>query len=886
MKEINNLKNYFILDDTKKIQLNEKSNIFHNFFSVPQISTPIKYKENHIIKNIPKKEIPAKFLNLNNINTINEQINKDIQTQLEEINKKININLTSIETLKNSLNKLKSEKNEKKSEIVNLLSNRESVDEIYKNYIEYFKRKNRSNKKNKNKNKKEIKNPFENQDEDAFEILIEEIKQIDLIKFIEQSFNLLEEIFDKPTKELKLELKDIINKSYTIFNNEINISNFIDTYSVVSNFFLRISIFLSNQSFGKYSETTINLFLRCLLKINAINVKNEELINYMNGKYKNEKNKLKEEISKLILDNDNLNKNKILLEKKLDKLNNINSTNYRFQTEINKNNENNYLNNMFTINNETRKNNIMKKNIQKRIMNNMKKKLYQEDFEGKNAFEDYYHFTENNPSNKMNYNSNEYYSNTETKSINNLNNFEIEQRYSFKISDKKNDDSNSLKKFNTININDKYKISPIQNFEYTSPKIKEKKQSYYKNIKPNNNINNNNNNNNNINNTGEHGLSKMLSNEKKKNKDNKKGLNFKYNNNKIITYNDIKKNMKFDLAKKIKYLDKVSKNVINTLSKTSIQNKKSIIIYEPELKKKRMYTTEKKEKVVKYNFFDIIQETNKLRNNSGDNNYKAKNKLFDINNINNNFLLRTTKEKKINGKFNISKNIYDINPKKLDSLIKSDFITNKKKSYFSKIEPKNYSQISSSTSKNKTKKNGAEKNESISNEHSDISFQKNKIQNKKNILNGGIINKNKKLEIVGLNKKNIIENKQNNNKNNKLNNKIKIIHKRNIKKGLKKKDIYNIIIDAKNKNSKNNILKNENFNFSEQNSKSNRSEYNNKISYNTNSDNKNKIHNYNTKINKMLLLKKSLSSSMNNLINNKPQKNVIIDSFSDLNNKN
>ena len=399
-------------------------------------------------------------------------------------------------------------------------------------------------------------------------------------------------------------------------------------------------------------------------------------------------------------------------------------------------------------------------------------------------------------------------------------------------------------------------------------------------------INNNNNNNNNINNTGEHGLSKMLSNEKKKNKDNKKGLNFKYNNNKIITYNDIKKNMKFDLAKKIKYLDKVSKNVINTLSKTSIQNKKSIIIYESELKKKRMYTTEKKEKVVKYNFFDIIQETNKLRNNSGDNNYKAKNKLFDINNINNNFLLRTTKEKKINGKFNISKNIYDINPKKLDSLIKSDFITNKKKSYFSKVEPKNYSQISSSTSKNKTKKNGAEKNESISNEHSDISFQKNKIQNKKNILNGGIINKNKKLEIVGLNKKNIIENKQNNNKNNKLNNKIKIIHKRNIKKGLKKKDIYNIIIDAKNKNSKNNILKNENFNFSEQNSKSNRSEYNNEISYNTNSDNKNKIHNYNTKINKMLLLKKSLSSSMNNLINNKPQKNVIIDSFSDLNNKN
>ena len=879
MKEINNLKDYFILDDTKKIQTNDKLNNFQNFLSVPQISTPIKNKENNIIKIITKKELPAKFLNLNNVKNINEQINKEIQTQLEEINKKININLTSIETLKNSLNKLKSEKNEKKSEIVDLLSNRESVDEIYKNYIEYFKRKNRSNKKNKNKNKKEIKNPFENQDEDAFEILIEEIKQIDLIKFIEQSFNLLEEIFDKPTKELKLELKDVINKSYTIFNNEINISNFIDTYSVVSNFFLRISIFLSNQSFGKYSETTINLFLRCLLKINAINVKNEELINYMNGKYKNEKNKLKEEISKLILDNDNLNKNKILLEKKLDELNNNNSINYRFQTEINKNNEKNYLNNVLTINNETRNNNIMKKNIQKRIINKMKKKLYQEDFEGKNAFDDYYQFTENNPSNKLNYNLNEYYSNTETKNITNLNNFEIEQRYSFKISDKKTEESNSSKKFNTLNIKDKYKISQIQNFAYNSPKMKEKKQSYYRDIKQNNNNINNNNNNNNINNVSEHGLSKMLSNEKKKYKENKKGLNFKYNNNKIITYNDIKKNMKFDLAKKIKYLDKVSKNVINTLSKTSVQNKKSLLIYDQELKKKRVYTTEKKEKVVKYNFFDIIQETNKLRNNSGDNNYKAKNKLFDINNINNNFLLKTTKEKKINGKFNISKNFYDVNPKKLDYLIKSDFITSKKKSYFFKAEQKNYSQMSSSTSKNKNNKNGAEKNESITNEHSDMSFKKNKIQNKKNILNGGIINKNKKLEIVNLNRKNIMDKKQNN--------KIKIIHKGNIKKGLKKKDIYNIIIDSKNKNSKNNILiKNDNFNLSEQNSKSNRSEYNNKINYNTNTDNTNKIHNYNTKINKMLLLKKSLSSSMNNLMNNEFQKNIIIDSFSNLNNKN
>jgi hypothetical protein len=73
---------------------------------------------------------------------------------------------------------------------------------------------------------------------------------------------------------------------------------------------------------------------------------------------------------------------------------------------------------------------------------------------------------------------------------------------------------------------------------------------------------------------------------------------------------------------------------MNTLSKTSIHSKKNKLIYEQETNKKRLFTTEKKEKIVKYNFFDIIQETNKLRNNSGDKHYQTKNKLFNLNYIN------------------------------------------------------------------------------------------------------------------------------------------------------------------------------------------------------------------------------------------------------------
>ena len=877
MKEINNLNDYFSFEN-KKISLNnEHSYNLSPFLSENQTFTPKKIKDNITGMNTYNKENPAKiyYINekLNNEND-NSKINskEEIKSQIEEIDTKINKNLLLLEESKKSLNELKSEKNKKKSEIVNLLSNRESVDEIYKNYIEYFKSKNRLNKKNKNKYKKEIKNPFENQDEDAFEILVEEIKQIDLNKFIQQSFNLLEEIFEKTTKQLKLDLKDVINKSYTIFNNEINISNFIDSYSVVSNFFLRISIFLSNQSYGKYSETNINLFLRCLLKINSINVKNEELISYMNGKYKTTKTKLKEDINQLILDNENLYKNKIILEKKLNEFDKNNNLNYLSQTGV-KVDENKI--NLFNTNSNGRRNNLMKKNIFNEKLKEIKK-IYQEDLESKNDLDNHYFFIENNTPNKGKINNyNEFMRYNEpisTREKMDIHNFEIEQRYSFKISDKQNKSSNSDYKF--FNLNDKYKISINQKFEYTSPENKNKKQSYYRNIKPNNDINLN---------ISEHSLYRIISNEKKKNGENYKKLNFKYNNNKIITYNDIKKNMKFDLAKKIKYLDKVSKNNI-TLSKTSIQNKKNKLIYEQEKNKKRLFTAEKKEKKVKYNFFDIIQETNKLRNSSsGDKHYQAQNKLFNINN-NKNLLLRSTKEKKVTRKFDLSTNIYNINNKKLNYLVKSDFIANKKKSFFFKKEPINNIQFNSSLSKNK--KISGEKDEKIIN-YSDISITNNKllknrkIQNKKDNLNESSINKNKMIDKININKENTMDN--NNQINGKMKNFIKLSIKGNIKKGIKIKDIYSIFKDSKNKVSKNNILKTENFNLTEQNNKSNRKENTNYIDYYTKSFNK--VNNNYNKHNQELLLKRSLSPALNKLINNNFKKNGFIDSPSEMNKK-
>ena len=816
MKEKDILKDYFNFNKKNQNQNLEQSYNFTPYsLELPQDSSPIKFKENSTNRNSYKKEKPAKNVYNNNIirkvnlqnkqNTNILQEIKKIKSKLKEVNNKININKNSIETLKISLNKIKKEKNEKKEEIVNLLSNRESVDEIYKNYIDFIKSQNRLNKKNKRK-KKEIKNPFENQDEDAFEILISEIKQIDLIKFIDQSMNLIEEILDNPKRQLKLELKEIINKSFSIFNKETNMSNFLDTYSIVSNFFLRISIFISNQSYGKYSETMINLLLRCLLKINSINVKNEELINYMNNQYKNEKNKLKEEINKLLLDNENMKINKILLEKKLAQLNN----------NVQNKNQNNLKDIMYI--NKRIKNNEIKKNILEEKLKRKDKKIYKEDFEGKNGLDEYYYFTENNnKSNKFkNYDFNQFMklsqfiSSTEKK---NVNNFEIEQRYSFKIS--QNEESNESKKYNTINFNENNKISNLNNFEYSSPQVKIKNQSYYRSIKQNNNMN-----------TNEKGLGLIISDEKKKNKENKKILNFRFNNKKIITYDDIKKNMKFDLAKKIKYLDKVNK--------TSLQDKKNKLIYGQQPKMKRLFTTEKKIKSIKYNFFDIIQETNKLRNSSEDNNYNRKNKLTE-----NNQLLRNIKEKKINGKFDISKSFTDI--KKIKPLLKSDYTTNKKISYFS-------------NQKNKDKKNGAEISEKIKYNESDIFPKKNQIfktniiKNKKIVLNGGLINKNIKNDKINK----IIKNKIELNKKQKINykkNNIKISIKGKLGKQVKIKDNYYKNANSEIKISEPNILyKNENINSIEQNIKSDRSDYTKYINYDTNPNIKNKIFYNNEKI--------------------------------------
>ena len=643
-------------DIIKSIDTNETSviNSAHNIspFSLDNPKTKTKrinefqknkitLKNDNMLKNIIYNEQYASIENNEN-NLKNIYIN--LQKKESNINNNIIMNNNSIEKLKHSLNILKLEKNNKKLEIVNLLSNKESLDEIYNNYIDYLKNKNRGNKIKYKKLYNIKQNPFDNQDEDAFEILISEIKEIDLNKFIEQTFNFIEEIFDNPNQQMKISLKEIINKSFSLFNNEISSSLFIDTYSVVSNFFLRISIFLSNQSNGKYSETIINLFLRCLIRMNSINVKNEKLINYMNTKYKEDKNKIRQEIYALSKKNEILIKTKIVLDNKIKELENRikidnheshfspfkiikNINNYKVsKIGVNEKNANNNIvynekdpkNQKITKDNYKIENSYSKKSEIREIFKNKFQKIYKEDIvEIKNHHDEI--FNENNINinyeeninnitiNKDSKNNDKYTPGCSEKSyetfIKNINNINLNEKNSlnkyininenkkvsntietnrqnvekefagkFKFSAngnkkekienkdiKKIENNNNIKKYNTINFHDLSKNN-IGKREYISPQVNSKIQSYYKdNILNEKYLKKNN--------TNQKIIDRVYNNKKIKgtnNKDTKKKLNFHYYtkkiNNNIISYNDINKNMKCDLAKKIKYLDKVNKS--------------------------------------------------------------------------------------------------------------------------------------------------------------------------------------------------------------------------------------------------------------------------------------------------------------------------------------
>ena len=272
-----------------------------------------------------------KYLNTKNKYNKYEQIISD----LDNLNKKIDDNNKKLEKMKENLKKIKEEKKQKQLDVVNLLSNKESLEEIYKNKIFYLIKKNEiklNSKKNiQNIDDNNINNnnfineneSFKIEEEKELDIIVDDVKKSDKKKFIEQVINFTEDIFKKRDEEFNNEIKNKINMIYKIFFSEISTTN-IKPEFIISNFFLRLSLFISNYSFGNYSELNINKFLRYLLKINSIGIEISQIIKFLNKRYKDLKNEIKEQIINLNKKIGNYIEKKKILEKNIKKLDNSN----------------------------------------------------------------------------------------------------------------------------------------------------------------------------------------------------------------------------------------------------------------------------------------------------------------------------------------------------------------------------------------------------------------------------------------------------------------------------------------------------------------------------------------------------------------------------------
>ena len=279
---------------------------------------------------------------------INNRRNQTID-EIKNINERIKNNKLKIEEIKQNIVNLKEEKKQKQGDIVNLLSNKESIEEIYKNQIyqliNHINGAVNSNNFNDNNNtlnndinnlinisiKNEMNdnsiinlnsmhniticdNEISNTDEDNFKISISEIKNSDQKKYVEQVINMFEDMFKKKDDKINSSITSIINNSYELFINGTENDNETNSDLVVNNFFGKLSLFISNHSLGKYSEAKINLFLRYLIKINAINVKLTKYIKFVNKKYKEKKKELTDMISFLEKKNINLAEKRHRLE--------------------------------------------------------------------------------------------------------------------------------------------------------------------------------------------------------------------------------------------------------------------------------------------------------------------------------------------------------------------------------------------------------------------------------------------------------------------------------------------------------------------------------------------------------------------------------------------
>ena len=456
------------------------------------------------------------------------QYNKIISS-LSDIEIKLRENNALIDKYNNDLNNLKQTKKKKQEEIVELLSNKESLEEIYQNKISNFKINGQKsitekndiingqniNNENVNENGEEHTNPNtndsnnsneENKENDThkkkesstssssgsissennnpIEIKLNDIKISNQKKYEEQIISFTDEILQKNDNEFSLKLKKKVNLSYQAFFVETNsLEN--DAQTSIVNFFLRISEFISTQNVGIINEKTANLFIRELMRINSIDEEISEILKFLNKEYKDNKKDLKEKIKILNEKNDHLNIKKQTYETKKDELKMFMEENKeKYNMEKNKinNEDDNKIQNVSFISegNNNNNNHIMLAGCRSGFKKNSVK-IKKINFDSINNSKNKLFFSDNNESNDLNI-SKDMAPNSDRQIIDNLNKYLIN---SLQINSKsKNKEKsiekgnkkivlhkNSYKNINRLNVNNLLN----NNNEESNPQINESK---------------------------------------------------------------------------------------------------------------------------------------------------------------------------------------------------------------------------------------------------------------------------------------------------------------------------------------------------------------------------------------------------------------------------
>ena len=250
-------------------------------------------------------------------------------SEIAYVDNKIKENTKLIETLSNSLSKLKEEKKEKDATLLDLLSNKESLEEMYKINIaslksnfQYDPTKLMVQTKDIQNNDAAITSSTKNilDNNNNIEITTKDIELSDREQFLDQVTSFTEEIAYKKDMDIKNRLNQKLNVGYQRFFSEISSPVPLESSKIVENFISKISIFIDNQNRGLYPECLIKSFLMQLLKINKINVDIAEILKFLNKKYKDNKNEMKEKINNLMKKDINLKNKKLSFEINRDEL--------------------------------------------------------------------------------------------------------------------------------------------------------------------------------------------------------------------------------------------------------------------------------------------------------------------------------------------------------------------------------------------------------------------------------------------------------------------------------------------------------------------------------------------------------------------------------------